>query len=201
MRCDDPNLSVSDSDLIWSGCRRRSNRPHSRGRSEMDRARTDFKFAFWLGVLGRGFGAPRRPGGGTGRIAGGIGNSGRHRRAQVGMGNCTAPELCCSPKISSTRAKPACSKRSASPEPNKRNCWNCVPPRATPGCGASSAGAPKPAISSPGLRLVHRGLRHRRSERRKGAALSKKKLNRPQVAGLLVNLSWFCPSRRVGAIG
>src|SRR6266849_6566351 len=26
--------------------------------------------------------------------------------------------------------------------------------------------------------------------------MSKQKLNRPQVAGLLVNLSWFCPPRR-----
>jgi len=31
--------------------------------------------------------------------------------------------------------------------------------------------------------------------------MSKEKLNHPQVAGLLVNLSWFCPSHRVGAIG
>jgi len=31
--------------------------------------------------------------------------------------------------------------------------------------------------------------------------MSKEKLNRPQVAGLLVNLSWFCPSHRVSAIG
>src|SRR5713101_8706114 len=31
--------------------------------------------------------------------------------------------------------------------------------------------------------------------------MSKEKLSRPQVAGLLVNLTWFCPSHRVGTIG
>ena len=64
------------------------------------------------------------------------------------MRNCTAlPGLCCSPKISSTRARPPFSKRSASRKPNKRNRWNCAPPRVSPGCGASRAGAPKPATS------------------------------------------------------
>ena len=53
------------------------------------------------------------------------------------MPNCTAlPERCCSPKTSSTRARPRFSKRSASRKPNKRNRWNCAPRRASPGCGA-----------------------------------------------------------------
>ena len=70
-------------------CRRRSNRPHSRGRNEMDPARTHFPFALWFGVPGRGFGPARRSGGGTGRTAGGIGIGGCHRRAFLGCG--TAP--------------------------------------------------------------------------------------------------------------
>ena len=41
-----------------------------------------------------------------------------------------------------------CSKRSASRKPNKRSRWNCAPPRASPGCGASRAGGPKRATSS-----------------------------------------------------
>ena len=45
------------------------------------------------------------------------------------MRNCTAlPGPCCSPKTSSTRARPPFSKRSASRKPNKRNRWNCAPP-------------------------------------------------------------------------
>ena len=70
--------------------------------------------------------------------------------SMCGMRNCTAsPGLCCSPKTSSTRARPPFSKRSASRKPNKRNRWNCAPPAISPGCGASKAGAPKPATSSP----------------------------------------------------
>jgi hypothetical protein len=62
------------------------------------------------------------------------------------MQNYTAlPELCCSPKTSSTRARSPFSKRSASPKPNRRNRWNCAPPRASRGCGASRAGAPNRA--------------------------------------------------------
>jgi hypothetical protein len=62
------------------------------------------------------------------------------------MWNCTAlPGLCCSPKTSSTKARPPFSKRSASPRPNTRNRWNCAPPAISPGCGASREGAPTPA--------------------------------------------------------
>ena len=57
-------------------CRRRSNRPRSRGRNELDPARAHYLFALWFGVPGRGFGPARRSDGGTGRITGGIGNSG-----------------------------------------------------------------------------------------------------------------------------
>ena len=67
-----------------------------------------------------------------------------------GMRNCTGLlGPCCSPKTSSTRARPPFSRRSASPKPNERNRWNCAPPAISPGCGASKAGAPKPATSSP----------------------------------------------------
>ena len=79
----------------WTRCRRRSNRPHSRRRNEIDRARTHSP-SLWFGVPRRGFGVARRSGGGTGHTAGGIGNRSRHRRAYVGCGtppphrNCAA---------------------------------------------------------------------------------------------------------------
>ena len=67
-----------------------------------------------------------------------------------GMRNCTASSgLCCSPKISSTRARLLFSRRSALRKPNKQNRWNCAPSALSPGCGASKAGAPKPATLSP----------------------------------------------------
>ena len=57
-------------------CRRRSNRPHSRGRNEMDRARTHSHFALWFGVPGRGVG----PGTAIGAATVGAGASSRRRR-------------------------------------------------------------------------------------------------------------------------
>ena len=59
------------------------------GVTKWNSARTHYLFALWFSVPGRGFGAARRSGDGTGRAARGIGNSGRHRRAYVGCG--TAP--------------------------------------------------------------------------------------------------------------
>jgi hypothetical protein len=48
-----------------------------------------------------------------------------------------------------TEARHPFSKQSASRKPNKQNRSNCAPPAISPGCGASKAGAPKPATSSP----------------------------------------------------
>ena len=130
-------------------CRRRSHRPHSRGRSEMDPARAHFQFALWFGVPGRGFGAARRSGGGTGRIAGGIGNSGRHRRAYVGCGT-APPYRDCAARRKQARRGPGLPAASDPhrPSPTSEIAGIARRPRASPGCGASRAGAPKPAISS-----------------------------------------------------
>ena len=131
-------------------CRRRSNRPHSRGRNEMDPARTHFQFALWFGVPGRGLGPAWRSGGGTGRIAGGIGNSGRHRRAYVGCGT-APPYRDCAARRKQARRGPGLPSAS---DPHRASPTSEIAgiarrPRVSPGCGASRAGAPKPAISSP----------------------------------------------------
>ncbi len=66
-----------------------------------------------------------------------------------GMRSCTALQgPCCSPKTSSTRARPPFSKRSALPKSNKPNRCNYVPPAISPGCGASRGAVPKPVICS-----------------------------------------------------
>jgi class 3 adenylate cyclase len=129
-----------------SGRRRRSNRPPSGGRNEIDPA---LGAPLWFGVPRRGFGVARRSGGGAGRTTGRAGNSSHHRRARVGCGAPASPGLCYSPKISSTRARLPFSTRSASRKPNKQSHSNCAPPAISPGCGASKVGAPKPATSSP----------------------------------------------------
>ena len=67
-------------------CRRRSHRPHPRGRHEVDPAPTHSSFALWFGVPSRRFGAARRSGGGKGRTTGRIGYSGRYRPASLGCG-------------------------------------------------------------------------------------------------------------------
>jgi hypothetical protein len=62
------------------------------------------------------------------------------------MRNCTGlPGPCCSPKTSSTRARPPCSKRSAQPKPNEQNHSNFALRAISPDCGPSRASAPRPA--------------------------------------------------------
>ena len=55
-------------------------------------------------------------------------------------------------------------------ETRGRSRSNCAPPRASPGHGATTAGAVRPAISWPGLRLVHGGVRYARPAGGEGAA-------------------------------
>jgi hypothetical protein len=56
---------------------------------------------------------------------------------------------------------------------------NCAPPQASPGCAATRAAPPKLATCSHRSMLVHRGLRHARSERSENAARTRSQRNSP----------------------
>jgi class 3 adenylate cyclase/tetratricopeptide (TPR) repeat protein len=152
-------------------CNRRSNRLHPRGHNELDPARAHSPFPLWFGVPGRGFGAARRSDGGTGRIAGGIGSSGRHRRAWMGCGTASRHR---DRAVRRKQARRGLRRPSASnphcPGPTGEIAGIARRPRSHPAVGRAWPAKRGQQSSGAGLRLVHRGARHRRPERSKGAA-------------------------------
>ncbi len=68
------------------------------------------------------------------------------------------------------KPKPASAGPGCRPRPGRAICGSCAPRPASPGCGATGQARRGPRPARAGLRLVHRGLRYRRSEGRQGAA-------------------------------
>ena len=128
------------------------------------RCRTSW--ACWPKLIARW--ATARSAGPAGRRAGSssVPGSGASRPSCTG----STASCCSAPRPTARRRpRPASSRRSRPPAAQGASSGSCAPRLAWPAVGARGAReGPRPARA--GLRLVHRGLRHRRPQGRQGAA-------------------------------